>query len=68
MLARTALMVSPVMSTRPTGTGDDLALTKGMAARTLILILALPCFAAFHPFSRLVARQNAWQNTGCDLR
>ncbi|MCA3451989.1 MAG: hypothetical protein LW715_11600 [Rhodobacter sp.] len=56
------------MSTRPTGTGDDLALTKGMAARTLILILALPCFAAFHPFSRLVARQNAWQNTGCDLR
>ncbi|MCA3437533.1 MAG: hypothetical protein INF48_09445 [Rhodobacter sp.] len=54
------------MSTRPTGTGDVLALTKGMDARTPIL--TLPCFAAFHPFSRLVARQNAWQNTDCDLR
>ena len=66
MLARTALMVPSVMSTRPTGTGDDLALTKGMDARTPIL--TLPCFAAFHPFSRLVARPIAWQTTDCDLR
>jgi len=49
MLARLALKVSSVMSTRLIGTGPFVALTTGMDARDPILIPALPCLAAFHP-------------------